>query len=74
MKALIFGSNGQDGFYLSRLLKSNNIDVIGVNRPKSMSDTDITKFNSVEALIKKIRPDFIFHLAANSTTRHDAIF
>src|SRR6202008_1963773 len=28
----------------------------------------------VSKLIEEQKPDFIFHLAANSTTRHDALF
>ena len=33
-----------------------------------------TKREQVEALVRKHQPDYIFHLAANSTTRHDALF
>ena len=39
MRALIFGITGQDGFYLSALLKQNGVEVIGVSR------------NNVESLI-----------------------
>ena len=74
MKAIIFGSNGQDGFYLHRLLRKNNIDVFDVNRPLGPADTDITDFKSVTLLIERLKPEFIFHFAANSTTRHEALF
>ncbi len=30
--------------------------------------------NFIENLIKREKPEYIFHLAANSTTRHDALF
>ena len=74
MKAIIFGANGQDGYYLIKLLQSKNVEVTGVSRSGSFLRTDITNFDEVTALIKKLKPEYIFHLAANSTTRHDAIF
>ena len=74
MKAIIFGINGQDGFYLSRLLEEKGIAVIGVSRSGNFLKTNIASFTEVAELIKTTAPDFIFHLAANSTTRHDAIF
>lgn len=30
MNALIFGANGQDGFYLSALLNQQGVNVIGI--------------------------------------------
>ena len=74
MKAIIFGANGQDGYYLSLLLLNENIQVIGVSRSGKFLKTDITNFEQVAALIKTEQPDYIFHLAANSTTHHDALF
>ncbi|MEO7265990.1 MAG: GDP-mannose 4,6-dehydratase [Ferruginibacter sp.] len=70
MTAIIFGINGQDGFYLEQLLLSLNIIVHGVGR----KDIDISNYEKVAALIKDKQPEYIFHLAANSTTRHDALF
>ena len=70
--AIIFGVNGQDGFYLSMLLQKMEFTVIGISR--TASNTDLTNFDSVVELVKKTTPDYIFHLAANSTTRHDALF
>lgn len=74
MKAIIFGINGQDGFYLNKLLLKNNITVIGVSR----SDTvylkgDVSESHFVKQLIKNSQPDYVFHLAANSATRHDSL-
>ena len=74
MKAIIFGASGQDGQYLSALLKEQNCEVIGVSRQEDFLRTDIADYNSVEHLIKQHKPEFIFHLAANSTTSHDAMF
>lgn len=75
MKALIFGINGQDGFYLSQLLERARVTITGVSRSKGKylsGNVGDTVF--VTELIKKEQPDYIFHLAANSTTRHDALF
>ncbi len=63
--AIIFGANGQDGYYLSLLLQQMDIAIIGIARNES---------ESVAELVKKTTPNYIFHLAANSTTRHDALF
>lgn len=74
MKAIIFGASGQDGFYLTQLLAQQGVSVIGVSRSGGFLNIDISDFGQVGDLVKKYRPDYIFHLAANSTTRHDAIF
>lgn len=74
MKAIIFGANGQDGFYLTKLLQQKNVEVTGVSRGGDFLKTDIKSFEETAALIRDAQPDFIFHLAANSTTRHDALF
>ena len=75
MKALIFGVTGQDGYYLSKLLTKNNYLVIGVSRKKGdWISGDVSDLKFVENIIKAEKPDIVFHLAANSTTRHDALF
>jgi GDPmannose 4,6-dehydratase len=74
MNAIIFGAFGQDGYYLSELLLSKGINVIKIGRFKDHGDIDITDLKSIKELIKSLKPTFIFHLAANSTTRHDVIF
>lgn len=74
MKAIIFGANGQDGFYLIQLLQSKNIETIGVSRNGNFLKTDITNYEQVAALVSQHKPQYIFHLAANSTTRHEAMF
>ena len=74
MKALIFGCNGQDGYYLSDLLKKNLIDVIGISRSGGAITGDVSDYTFVETTIKQYLPDYIFHFAANSTTRHSALF
>jgi GDPmannose 4,6-dehydratase len=74
LKAIIFGANGQDGFYLTKLLQEKSIEVIEVSRSENFVQTDITNFTEVSLLIQTAQPDYIFHLAANSTTKHDALF
>lgn len=75
MKAIIFGVNGQDGFYLNQLLTKLAVEVIGVSTKENKwikGDVSVRKF--VSELVKTHQPHFIFHLAANSTTRHDALW
>ena len=74
MKALIFGANGQDGFYLGELLRQNNVETIGAARSGGDLTGDVADFGFVETAIKNLKPEYVFHLAANSTTRHEAIF
>lgn len=59
MKALIFGMQGQDGTYLSRLLEREGVKVVmGV----------IDDYGQHVARIQTC--DYVFHLAASSTTSH----
>jgi GDPmannose 4,6-dehydratase len=74
-KAVIFGISGQDGFYLNILLKNEGLEVIGVSRSnKDWIIGDVSDAEFVNDLITSHQPDYIFHLAANSTTHHNAIF
>jgi len=70
MTVIIWGCNGQDGYYLSALLKPGGIKIIGVGHSQDTVKIDITNFREVGQLIKESQPDFIFHFAANSTTNH----
>jgi len=74
MKAIIFGANGQDGFYLKELLQQHKYNVIGVSRSGEYLHTNITSSEEVEKLINEHKPAYIFHLAANSTTNHNSLF
>jgi GDPmannose 4,6-dehydratase len=75
MKAIIFGINGQDGYYLGKLLSENSVETIGVSRsPGNWVQGNVGDYGFVENLVKKHEPDYIFHLAANSTTRHFSLF
>jgi len=74
MTAVIFGANGQDGYYLSELLISKGIRVIPIFRSEGAFNTDITSFDSVVVLIASEKPDYIFHFAADSTTKHESLW
>jgi len=74
MKAIIFGACGQDGYYLTALLENKQIEVIGIARKGTEIIGDVSDFNFVESQIKYHKPEYIFHLAANSTTSHNALF
>src|SRR5688572_6867701 len=74
MKALIFGANGQDGFYLTQYLQQQHVEVIPVSRRGTAIQADVADGAAVQQLVGAHQPDYIFHLAANSTTRHDALF
>lgn len=74
MKAIIFGASGQDGYYLSALLKEKGYEVLGISKRDGGVKADITDHLAVEDLIKAQQPTYIFHLAANSTTAHEALF
>jgi GDPmannose 4,6-dehydratase len=73
MKALIFGSNGQDGRFLADLLKKKNVGVIGIARSNSNINGSVADYELVDSIIRLHQPDYIFHFAANSTTWHDAL-
>ncbi len=72
--ALIFGANGQDGHYLSRLCNEKRIQPVGISRSGNDITGDVSDYQLVENLIRKHCPSHVFHLAANSTTQHSAIF
>ena len=74
MKAIIFGASGQDGFYLTKFLQRERIETFGVARTMGDAIGDVADRDFVERLIKQYEPDYVFHFAANSTTRHDAVF
>lgn len=74
MKAIIFGAKGQDGFYLSKLLVCQGVDVVSVSRTSESDQGSVADYDYVERLITSHAPSYIFHFAANSSTHHDALF
>jgi GDPmannose 4,6-dehydratase len=74
VKALIFGANGQDGYYLSESCRNRGIEVIGVSRSGPWIHGDVSSSEIVGKLIRDHQPAMIFNLAAASTTNHDVIY
>ena len=79
--ALITGITGQDGSFLAELLLNKDYEVHGIIRRTSFSNTnridhiidkitihygEMTDFGSLVQIIKKISPDEIYNLAAQS--------
>jgi GDPmannose 4,6-dehydratase len=74
-RAIIFGINGQDGYYLEKLLLAKQISVTGVSRsPGPWQQGSITDQSLVTALVRELQPDYIFHLAARSKTGHELLY
>ncbi|MCX6794300.1 MAG: GDP-mannose 4,6-dehydratase [Candidatus Gottesmanbacteria bacterium] len=78
-KTLITGIAGFVGSYLAELLLSQGHEVYGLVRPRSktdyiepiisklhLEDADLMDTHSLYTLISRIKPDYIFHLAAQS--------
>jgi GDPmannose 4,6-dehydratase len=81
-RALITGATGQDGTLLYRLLDEKNYQVFGLGRTRTITNhepwkgsrtVDISNFDEVSALIRWIRPDEIYHLAAVHQSSEDPV-
>ena len=77
MKVLITGITGFVGSHLLDYISKNDLGTVyGLKRPRSLMDNihsqvelldcDITDYHSVQAIIDTVKPDCIFHLAAQS--------
>lgn len=70
-KALIVGINGQDGYYLKKLLESKNYQVIGLSRKADRENNVIScnyeDIETIKELIETEKPDEIYNLAAISS-------
>lgn len=77
MKALITGASGFVGQHLANyLLDELGVEVYGIKRPRSKlefirpdviySEVDILDYTGVASMIRKVKPDYVFHLAAQS--------
>ncbi len=74
MQALIFGITGQDGYYLKSLLNSLGISVFGVARSGGDAVCDVSDINAVSGILRSVRPQYIFHLAAESSVSHEYLW
>jgi GDP-4-dehydro-6-deoxy-D-mannose reductase len=80
MRVLITGISGFCGSYLAELLVNKGDDIFGISKPKESIDNlyliankvknyfvDILSAKETELVIKDIRPDIIYHLAAEAS-------
>ena len=75
MKALVIGAAGFVGYYLiNELKKDSNLEIYASKLPNETIendcikvDLDITDFENVKKVMSKIKPDYIYHLAAQSS-------
>ncbi len=75
IKAMIIGAAGFVGKYLAQELMNNNFEVYVTKLPHeqiaideaSVYDLNILNKNAIVDLLYQIRPDYIFHLAAQSS-------
>ncbi len=72
-RALVTGITGQDGWYLTELLREEGYDVVGMVRPGSASPVppgaasipgDLADAGSLRAAVLETAPDELYHLAA----------
>jgi GDPmannose 4,6-dehydratase len=74
MNALIFGASGQTGHYLAGVCAAAGVTPIGASRTGAPIRADVGDFDRVRDLLRVHDPGYVFHLAAASTTRHEALF
>jgi GDPmannose 4,6-dehydratase len=74
-RALVVGVNGQDGSYLAENLARRGYDIVGVGRDEtsryvrpargfSYEQLDIRDLGAFEALVRRVAPEVVFHVAA----------
>lgn len=75
-KVLITGINGSAASYLAEYLQqSQSVDIHGTARAipakseYTIHQCDLTDFSAVYDVLKKIEPDYIFHLASNADVK-----
>jgi len=77
MKILITGVTAFVGSHLADyLIDEEKLEVYGIRRPRSRDEftrkeityheADVADYTGVSAVVKKVKPDFLFHLAAQS--------
>ena len=84
-RCLITGITGSGGSYLAEhiLKKDKNIRIFGLYRSNGHKDllkkvskkriyfykTDLKNFNKLKKILKKVKPDIVFHVASNADVR-----
>jgi len=81
MKILITGVNGFVGKALVEFIDKNEseaevygLDIQAISSSKNYQTCDITDFKLVEEIIKRIKPDKIFHLAGLNTNDYEKAY
>lgn len=77
-KVLITGINGFTGQYLTKYLEERQYSVYGISNQIDQDDSsifqcDITNIEEIKAIIIKVQPNYIIHLAAISFVQHSDI-
>lgn len=81
-RAIIVGATGQDGTLLYRLLDSQHYQVLGLGRDRVVTNhapwnderaIAIGDFGQVADLVRRIRPDEVYHLAAVHHSSEDSV-
>jgi len=74
-KVIVVGGNGYLGSFLVKALKEQEANVFIISRNCKASDSqfivDITNFDETNNIIQKIKPDIVYHLAANISRNRD---
>ena len=73
---LITGITGFTGKYLKEFLIEKGLDVYGTTNQNFNTDSktffcDITDYNQIEEIVVKVKPCYVFHLAAISFVQHN---
>jgi GDP-D-mannose dehydratase len=68
-KAMIIGSEGQDGKIMRELLAHEGITCININR----SNCDIREYEQVFKVISQAQPQYLFYFAAHHTSATEKI-
>jgi GDPmannose 4,6-dehydratase len=79
-RALIIGSAGQDGSYLSEQLAARGVEVVGLTRtgvaaPPGLvqpARVDLARADQVDALLASVAPTHLYYLAAHHHASSDA--
>lgn len=72
-RVIVLGASGQDGPFVEAACRSRGAEVFGFSR-RSQPPCDVSNYAMVDRVVRENRPDYVFHLAAESRTSHDALF
>ena len=71
-KAIVIGANGQDGYFLAKSLENKSYKVTRISKNSIQPQLKINNYNAIDIinpshvdnLVKYLKPDEIYHLAA----------